>query len=336
MRSADVNDLALEIRGPDLEPDLLREAERHAFTPYECLAYTQAFRPEILPSLHHVLIRSEAVPTAILSYYEQGRQLVVVNRLLRLEDDVLRACTQLMLSAHPRARAVQFDGLYSAMDRHGQGTRTFSWATIDCAEVELPRSFEDYMQQFGSATRKNLRYCARRLEREFPTARFEMVAGPAMSHDVVAAVIELNHLRMAAKGKASGMDRAFASHLTALGQAVGVGCVVVEESKVVAGTLCSRIGAGWTLHVIAHDPRFNHLRLGLLCLLRSVQEAIGSGATRFNFLWGASDYKTLFGARIRPLHARRYYRNSFSQLLSAGDFKEALRHGLVRALRRMR
>lgn len=323
-------DTHLQIRGPDIEPELLQEAQQQAITPYECLAYTRAFRPELLTSLHHVLIRRGQHLAGILSYYERRRALVVVNRLLRLPEEVLQECAQLMLGRHRRANAVQMDGLYSAAATRQPGAHVFDWPTIDCAEVELPASFDAYMQHFGSATRKNLRYCARRLEREFPAARFEMVRGDEMSQEIVASVIELNHLRMASKGKASGMDETFAAHMAALVQSHGVGCIVIEGSKVVAGTLCSRIGVGWTLHVIAHDPRFNHLRLGLLCLLRSVEEAIAASATRFNFLWGASDYKTLFGAQIRPLHARRYYRSRLGRLLAACDLKEAVTHSLRR------
>jgi hypothetical protein len=139
---------------------------------------------------------------------------------------------------------------------------------------------------------------------------------------VVAAVVRLNHLRMSSKGRISGMDEPYISSLTTLSRSHGVACIATEGSTIVAGTLCTQVGNGWTLHVIAHDPRFNHVRLGLLCLLKTVEEAIGSGAVRFNFLWGASDYKVLFGGKVVALRARRYYRHAGSKLLAFDDLRD--------------
>jgi hypothetical protein len=325
--------LCVEICGPEISPALLLTAESAVATPFECLAYMRAFRPEIIPQLCHAVVRRDRQLLAIFSFYPRGKTLVVVNRLIRLPDEVLAACAAGMLEHNPSMRSVEFGDLYNGAGTapHGQ-IRSLSWETIDCAEAELPGSYADYLQNFGSATRKNLRYCGRRLQRESPGVAFRIVHGDELSDDTVAAVVQLNHLRMASKGKASGMDEAYVARLAALSRSHGVGCIATEGSKIVAGTLCTHVGNGRTLHVIAHDPRFNHVRLGLLCLLRTVEEAIGSGATRFNFLWGASDYKVLFGGKVSTLRARRYYRDMSSQLLAFADMRDCVTQSLRRRL----
>jgi hypothetical protein len=317
--------LALDIYGPQIPPALLRGAESAVDTPFECLAYVRAFRPEIIPRLRHAVVRSGRQILAVLSFYPSKTSLVVVNRLIRLPDDVLAECAAQILLQNPSMRTVEFNDLYNRTAGYrSDSICSLSWTGIDCAELELPDSYDEYLQHFGSATRKNLRYCARRLERESPHIAFRILQGDEITDEIVKEIVDLNHLRMASKGKTSGMDESYASRLAVLSRLHGVACIAADGPRIVGGTLCTRVGAGWTLHVIAHDPGYNHVRLGLLCLLKSIGEAIRGGARRFNFLWGASDYKLLFGAKVSPLYTRRYYRSLGSQLLALGDIRDCV------------
>src|SRR5580658_8984999 len=193
---------------------------------------------------------------------------------------------------------------------------------MDCVVLELPLEFSAYLERFGPATRKNLRCCARRLEREAPAFKFRMCQREQIDGSVVAGLVRLNHERMASKGTISGIDDAYQARLTALCRSHGIACIATDGATIVGGTLCTQVAGGWTLHVIAHDPKFNHVRLGLLCLLRAVEEAIACGAARFNFLWGLGDYKLLFGGTVSALRARRYYRDSGTRLLALADMRD--------------
>jgi hypothetical protein len=328
---ASARSLTIEICGPDIPATLLSAAEALVDTPYACLAYVRAFQPEIMPRLQHAVLRNNGTLLGILSFYPRQRSLIVVNRLLRLSDEVLDVCVAALFERYPTMRSVAFSELYNEEGR-ARTPRSFTWRTIDCIAVELPRSFPEYLTHFGPATRKNLRYCARRLEREAPGVSFRISRREAIGAHVVASIVQLNHRRMAFKGGSSGIDAVYTSRLAALSESHGVTCLAIDGTSVVAGALCAEVGTGWTLHVIAHDPRFNHVRLGLLCLLRAVEEAIACGVPRFNFLWGASDYKLLFGGQARALRARRYYRNVGSQLLALGDLRDCAFQSLRRGL----
>jgi hypothetical protein len=323
IRSTRFPSLSLEIHGADIAAELLSAAESAVDTPFECLAHIRAFRPELISRLRHAVVRHGQQLVAILSFYEHRRSLVVVNRLIRVPDDVLGECAALMLEHNPRMASVTFSDLYNGtVGTRTDRIRSMTWLASDCAEVELPESYDEYMQHFGSSTRKNLRYCARRLEREFPAVSFRILERQEITEEIVTAVVELNHRRMASKGKSSGMNASYTHRLAALSQSHGVACLATDGARIVAGALCTRLGQGWTLHVIAHDPTYNHVRLGLLCLLKAVAVAIQGGARRFNFLWGVSDYKLLFGAKITLLRARRYYRSWGCQLLAIHDMKD--------------
>lgn len=328
---ASLPSLSVEIHGADIPAALLHSAEAGVDTPFECLAYIRAFRPELVPLLRHAVVRRGESLLVILSFYENGSRLVVVNRLIRLPDSALAECVQSILEQNPGFSVLEINDLYNGSARcHHDALGSLTWVTGDCAEAGMPGSYEAYLQHFGSTTRKNLRYCARRLERESPHIAFRILQREEITEEIVAAVIGLNHLRMAFKGKHSGMDVTYSHCLAALSQSHGTACVVSDGTKIIAGALCTRVGRGWTLHVIAHDPNYNHVRLGLLCLLRVIAEAIRGGALRFNFLWGASDYKRLFGGEIGVLRARRYYRSARSRWLALHD----IRHCLVQFVRR--
>jgi hypothetical protein len=313
--------LSVEIWGAEIPAGLLLAAEQTVDTPYACLAYVRAYQPELIPRLQHAVARHCGELVAIVSFYARSRSLVVVNRLLRFPDQVLNACVAAMLEQNPAARSVEFTELYNEERAHAAAC-SFTWRTIDCVAAELPASYGEYLEHFGAATRKNLRYCARRLERDAPAVSFNIHRREAISASMVAAVVQLNHQRMAFKGGRSGIDESYAARLATLSRSHGVACIATDGAAVVAGALCTEVGSGWTLHVIAHDPQFNHVRLGLLCLLKAVEEAIACGAARFNFLWGLGDYKLLFGGTVSALRARRYYRDSGTRLLALADMRD--------------
>jgi Acetyltransferase (GNAT) domain len=323
VRAAFLQSLSVEICGSDIPPALLLAAEAVVDTPFACLAYVRAFSPELVPQLRHAVVRNSGQLVGILSFYPRRETLVVVNRLVRLPDEALDASAAAMLAQHPAMRSVAFNDLHNEEARApAQRLRSLTWRTIDCVVAELPSTYSEYLANFGSTTRKNLRYCARRLEREVPGVNFRICRREKIGADAVAAIVQLNHRRMASKNRTSGIDELYASRLAAVTRSHGVACIATDGPTILAGTLCTQVGNGWTLHVIAHDPRFDHVRLGLLCLLKAVQEAIESGASRFNLLWGVANYKLLFGGKVATLRARRYYRNTGSQLLALGDIRD--------------
>jgi hypothetical protein len=331
--AASLPSLAVEMCGPDISPTLLLAAEALTDTPFSCLAFARAFRPEIIPQLRHAVVRNGGQLLGVLSFYRRGEVLVVVNRLVRLADEVLEVCAAAMLQENPTARSIEINDLYNARGRLPTAwPPALTWRTIDCVAAALPRSFTEYLANFGSATRKNLRYCARRLEREAPGLKFLIQRREEIAAETVEAIVQLNHRRMAFKSKASGIDDLYTSRLAALMRSHGAACVAADGPTIVAATLCTEVGHGWTLHVIAHDPRFNHVRLGLLCLLKTMEAAIDSGARRFNFLWGVGEYKVLFGGELDTLRARRYYRNAGNRLLAIGDMRDCVAQSARRRL----
>lgn len=331
--------LSIEMYGPEIPGNILAAAERSANNPYSCLAICRAFEPEIAAILRHLVVYSGARLLGILSYYERQSTLVIVNRLIDFNDQVLESCARTLFASHETARRIVVEGVYASETRRARHpiVPRRIWHAIENLILDLPRTFEQYMSQFGSKTRKNLRYCTKRFERENSGAEFSVLTRDAIDKATVDALVELNHLRMESKGRVSGIDTRFATALLALCHSHGVACVARDkEGRILGGTLCTHVGNGVSLQIIAHDPRFNHVRLGLLCLLKSIETGIAAGVTVFHFLWGDSDYKALFGARAAPLMSCRYYRSWAYRMLALDDVRDQVTQTTKRYVRRLR
>jgi hypothetical protein len=329
--------LSIQVYGPEIPAAILAAAERSADNPYSCLAAYRAFEPEIAAVLRHLVITSEDRVLGILSYHERGSSLFIVNRLIGFNDEILDSCISTLFSTHQAANRIVMDGVYEGEARLRHGIARLSWCAMENLLLDLPASFEQYMSHFGPKTRKNLRYCAKRFQRENPGAEFAILTRDAIDEATVNSVVALNHLRMESKGRTSGVDAKFAAALLTLCRSHGIACVARgKDGKILAGTLCTRVGNGLSLQTIAHDPVFNHVRLGLLCLLKSIETGIASGATVFHFLWGDSQYKALFGARAAPLLSHRYYRSWIHRFLALRDWRDQIGQRSRRYARRLR
>jgi hypothetical protein len=330
--------VSIQVYGPEIPAAILAAAERTADNPYSCTAAYRAFEPENAAVLRHLVVTSGDRMLGVLSYHERGSTLFIVNRLFGFSGEILDRCVGILFATHQAARRIAVEGMYEGEvrpRRHGIARR--SWCAMENLLLELPPSFEQYMSHFGPKTRKNLRYCAKRFQRENPGAEFALLTRDAIDATTVNSVVDLNHLRMESKGRASGVDAKFATALLALARSHGVACIARDrDGKILGGTLCTRVGNGLSLHVIAHDPAFNHVRLGLLCLLKSIETGIASRAVVFHFLWGDSQYKALFGARAAPLLSCRYYRSWIQQLLALRDWRDQFAQTSRRYAKRLR
>jgi Acetyltransferase (GNAT) domain len=329
--------LSIQAYGPEIPATLLAAAERSADNPYSCLAVYRAFEPQSATVLRHLVITSADRVLGILSYHERGSSLFIVNRLLGFNDSILDRCVSLLFATHQAARRIVIEGVYEGEARLRYRTARRSWCAMENLLLDLPASFEQYMGHFGPKTRKNLRYCAKRFQRENPGAEFAILTRDVIDEATVNSLVGLNHLRMESKGRTSGVDAKFAAALLTLGRSHGIACVARDkDGKILGGTLCTRVGNGLSLQVIAHDPAFNHVRLGLLCLLKSIETGIASGATVFHFLWGDSQYKALFGAHAAPLLSYRYYRSWIHYVFAFRDWRDQIAQTSKRYARRVR
>ena len=122
-------------------------------------------------------------------------------------------------------------------------------------------------------------------------------------------LLQLSQARMAHKGRSFNMGAREAHCLRAMIRECGQLSVIEIQGEICAGLLCTRLEKSIFMHVIAHDPRHDDLRLGFLCCALTIEAAIVSRAERFHFLWGFYDYKTRLGGQRQSLYRALVFRS---------------------------
>ena len=102
--------------------------------------------------------------------------------------------------------------------------------------------------------------------------------------------------------------------------------LAVAASKVVAGTILSRVGSQHWSHAAGFDESFSRHSPGLLCHWLTVKWAVESGGSAYHLLWGDVPYKHRLGAHAQPLYQCVFYSSRRQRALAVRDmFGPALR-----------
>jgi len=283
--------------------------------------YHSIFCSEPLLRLHGALthrieawvLRREGRIAALLLFERRGRCAWVINEVFDLPADDLDEFAQAVFAHHPALTAVRITAV--ALEGRTQRYPSMVAPRSDDYVLALPESEDAWLASLSAQTREKIRYHWRRAQRRQPSLCFRSVPAAAIDDAQLRSVIAFNRARMQAKGRRFGMDEQEERRLCALMGERGQLSVIEIDGEIRAGLLCTLAGNDITMHVIAHDPAFDDLRLGFLCCVMTVREAIAQGLQRFHFLWGHYDYKTRLGGRRIELSQVLLLRRRGSALL---------------------
>jgi hypothetical protein len=274
----------------------LRFAESYCYPPAQRVSYITGPDGEILEACFYregkwgVVFKSISL-TCLVEPQSKVFQMLVCHRL----TDLIRApfLPATGISQHPNGRnAVRFQ----------QFGEDYS--------IELPRSTEQYLRSLGSATRKHLPYYLRRLKKEWGTDwRAEHASGSQIAKQSYLDLLVLNGLRMDRKRRRSLWTKELAEHRWKIVCETGSIQLILHKERVVEGTLSFVYGHEAYLVVIAHEPEFDRLNLGNICLWMTIEHLIVQGFSQYHLLWGNSPYKEQFGAVSHPLYQMTLFLN---------------------------
>lgn len=275
--------------------------------------------------------RRDGVIIALLVFEIQRRSVRIVNEVFRLRAIELGAFAHALFRRHSQLSAIVLHAICEIEESlpypHQQSI--FSEDFV----LGLPQAESDYLASLSRQTREKIRYHLARSRRKQPSLQFRVVRDTLIDAADVDAVIRLNRARMAVKGRRFGMDSVEEGRLHALLQERGWLTIIEIDGVVCAGLLCTVSGTDVFMHVIAHDPQHDDLRLGFLCCYLTIQSAIAAHMTRFHFLWGHYDYKTRLGGKELPLARLVLYK---SRLHMAAHPALLVTHLLARARRALK
>ena len=171
-------------------------------------------------------------------------------------------------------------------------------------ELELPNSWDTFLEQMGGKQRHEVRRKLRRLY-ETGQVRFRVVDGVEQIREHMKTFLTL--FKSNRFDKASFMNDQMALYFQALTEAMaGAGILKLFfldiDDQPAAAALCFDYRSTRYLYNNGYDHRLSPLSVGLICKILSIKDAIESGKKKFDFLKGAEPYKHRLGGKSVSLH----------------------------------
>jgi CelD/BcsL family acetyltransferase involved in cellulose biosynthesis len=173
-----------------------------------------------------------------------------------------------------------------------------------CPVLELPFSWESYLERLSGKDRHELKRKIRKLERELPGSSARFHASPEGWEGELGKFLRLH--RLSKVGKARFMDErmeAFFREVTRALAAAGWARLwfLDHEGAGVAAFLCFEYRGSVGLYNSGFDPQHAKLSPGIVLLAHVIRDAIERGVPLFDFLRGEEPYKYAFGPTPQDL-----------------------------------
>jgi hypothetical protein len=253
----------------------------------------------------------ERVLSALL-YRIEGARAVVSNQCFTLEDVEAQRFASYIFRRYPQLDAVSFCAVESRLQEQPYPMLLSRFG--EDFVLKLPSTVEDYHAQLGKSTRNYVNRYLKKLYRTYPGFSFEACSGSEVREADVAAVFEMNRLRMTQRGMTYGFSEDYPARTTQLLGETGVLCLAKIDGVICAGTILYEVEGEYFLDVLSHKSEYNDVGLGTLCCYLSICECIRRSGKVYHFLWGHYDYKTRLGGVERTLSEVTLYRSRLSML----------------------
>jgi len=174
-----------------------------------------------------------------------------------------------------------------------------------CPVLELPGSWDAYLERLSGKDRHELRRKIRKLERELPGTSVRSHASLEGWDGALGEFLRLH--RLSKVGKARFMDERmeafFRDGTHALAAAGWARLWFLDwDGAAVASFLCLEYGGSVGLYNSGFDPAHAKLAPGIVLLAHVIHDAIDRGIPVFDFLRGEEPYKYAFGPTPQDLY----------------------------------
>jgi hypothetical protein len=282
-------------------------------------------------AIHIYIARDAGRITCLLLFRIEHGRARILNEGMRLNTPELERFTAYVFSNYPAVSVISFYAVESDVEELIYPLQRFN--CLEDIAMPLPATAEDYLATLGKNTRRNVKRYTERIQRAFPSFRFEVRERAAVREEHVRAIIGFNHARMQSKQKASDIDEMETQRILRMAQACGMVGTVSIDGRICAGTISYRTGDNYFLYVLAHDPAYDAYWIGILCCYLTIRECIQRGGKEFHFLWGRYEYKFTLGASERCLDRIVIYRSHLHMLLHAATALQAVCMGYTRRIK---
>ena len=196
--------------------------------------------------------------------------------------------------------------------------RADDW-TIEPAEIcpvlTLPNSYDEYVKSLGKNMREQIKRYPRRLEKQFKV-EYELAKTPAQVDEFWNQLVELHGKRWRARGQTGVLAlpsrRNF--HRYICHKFLTKDWLRLWRLKIDGAPACVLLNYFWGgkywFFIGGFEPELMKWSVGTCLFSRVFQSAIEEGATEFDFLRGAEEYKYRFGAVDRDYVDLKWFAGS--------------------------
>jgi hypothetical protein len=260
------------------------------------------------------IIEANQVIEQIILFSRKGRALTVLNELATLPQGALHQFAQYVFTNLHEIDFINFPSVCTGsidtrfpMQRHN--------STEDIVAT-LPETVEAYLGALSKNTREGIRRYQKRITRNHPEIEYHFYERDQVPLSELLEIIELSRARIRQKRQIPAHTEETIADLQRMVSKYGVTLVATRNGKVCAGVICTRVHEHLFMHVVAHDPALDDLRLGKICCFLSICDAIKRGCKEYHMLSGEYDYKYQFLGKRKDYEHITLYRSLSSIILN--------------------
>ena len=168
-----------------------------------------------------------------------------------------------------------------------------------CPSLDLPPTWEDYLNGLSGKNRHELRRKMRRLEKTAGPMEFRVLCSPQEFEEGMDDFLRLMTLKSdKAQFMTEDMERFFRRAGVAMAEEGLAGLYMFElDGRRVASTFCFEDRDETLIYNSGYDPQYAYLSVGLLSKAACLRHAIEDGRQRLDFLRGSEPYKYDLGGK---------------------------------------
>ena len=185
-------------------------------------------------------------------------------------------------------------------------------ADSPCPILSIQGAGDELQNVISTHFRKKLRYYRRALARIAPVTTES--ATPATFDELLDALYVLHRARWQRRGRPGVLDDDVVQrfHREAARDLLAEGALRMHAMRLgerIVAVFYGFAHAGTVYYYLSgYDPDFERLSIGTLIVAQAIEEAVREGATTFDFLRGAEEYKYAWGATDRISARRQIFR----------------------------
>jgi hypothetical protein len=294
------------------------------------------------PGTHTYVASSGGAVVAVILFRLEGSGALVLNSAVELDAAVLERFAACVFRRYPLVSLIELRSVLTGPLSGRYPSQRFCMS--EDIVLSLPASVEAYLERLGKSAAKRMQYAVNRLRREFPGFRHQVFEGAAIDRGLLQSLFDLKARQRASKQETGGLDAAQVAWMNRVAASYGFVAVSTIDGRVCAGSIGTRVGDDFFLHVVTHDPALDAYSIGTANSYLTICAAIERGGRDYHFLWGQGAWKFRFLGTQRELYDLVLYRSRLAWLarmptvleVSGRAWRRRMKSGVLDAAARYR